>query len=193
VSAPANQAIPRGLRTVFLDRDGILNEKMPEGRYVTRREEFRLLPGVLRALRSLNDAGLRIVVVTNQRGIARGLSTLAQVKAIHEDFALRMQREGVRIDAFFICPHEEGECDCRKPLPGLFEQAVERFPDIDAQTSVMIGDSLSDMEFGRRLGMATILVDGGAEQRDVEDQQAAALADLRCVSLAEAVDALLSD
>jgi D-glycero-D-manno-heptose 1,7-bisphosphate phosphatase len=190
VNEIAHQPIPRNLRTVFLDRDGILNEKMPEGQYVRRWEQFRVLPGVLRALRRMNQAGLRVVVVTNQRGIARGLSTLAQIKAIHEDFALRLQREGGRIDAFFICPHDEGACNCRKPLTGLFEQAVARFPDIDAAASVMIGDSLSDMEFGRRLGMTTILVEGN-EQREPVDEQAAALADMRCASLGEAVEAVL--
>jgi D-glycero-D-manno-heptose 1,7-bisphosphate phosphatase len=182
-----NQA---ALRTVFLDRDGILNEKMPEGQYVTRWEEFRVLPGVPEALRRLNEAGLRAVVVSNQRGIAKGLYTAADLEVIHAEFQLLLEREGARIDAFFICPHEKHECNCRKPLPGLFEQAVARFPEINAATSVMIGDSIVDIEFGHRLGMKTILVD--TQHRAPGAEEAAKLADLHFASLPEAVDALLA-
>jgi D-glycero-D-manno-heptose 1,7-bisphosphate phosphatase len=203
VNEPATHPIPRGqfssglvsrgLGTVFLDRDGILNEKMPEGQYVTRWEEFHVLPGVPQALRRLNEAGMRVIVVTNQRGVARGLYTVADVGAIHSELQRVLKRESAHIDAFFICPHEEGACNCRKPLPGLYEQAVAQFPSIAPETGVMIGDSLSDMEFGRRLGMATILVDGGAQQRESSAGEAAALADMSCASLAEAVEALLDD
>jgi D-glycero-D-manno-heptose 1,7-bisphosphate phosphatase len=175
---------------VFLDRDGILNEKMPEHRYVTRWEEFRVLPGVPEALRRLNEAGLRVVVVSNQRGIAKGLYTAAELEAIHAQFQRLLEREGARIDAFFICPHEADECNCRKPLPGLFEQAVAWFPEISAARSVMIGDSPSDIEFGRRLGMKTILID--AQHRAEGAEEVATLADLRFGSLPEAVDALLA-
>jgi len=188
----ANPAWAAGLRTVFLDRDGILNQKMPEHRYVTRWEEFRVLPGVPAALRRLNDAGLRVVVVSNQRGIAKGLYTAADLEAMHSQFQQLLAGEGARIDAFFICPHETDECNCRKPLPGLFEQAVARFPEITAATSVMIGDSPTDVDFGRRLGMKTILVDGNEELRKPGGDEVAKLADLRFGSLAEAVDALLA-
>jgi D-glycero-D-manno-heptose 1,7-bisphosphate phosphatase len=185
----ANQTV---LRTVFLDRDGILNEKMPEHRYVTRWEEFRVLPGVPEALRRLNEAGLRVVVVSNQRGIAKGLYTAADLDAIHAKFQRLLELEGARIDAFFICPHEENECNCRKPLPGLFEQAVARFPEITAATSVMIGDSIVDIEFGRRLGMKTIFIDSDAHHRAPGAEESANLADLHFASLPEAVDALLA-
>jgi D-glycero-D-manno-heptose 1,7-bisphosphate phosphatase len=185
-----NLAWAANLRTVFLDRDGILNEKMPEHQYVTRWEEFRVRSGVQEALRRLNDAGLRVVVVSNQRGIAKGLYTAADLEAIHAKFRQLLEREGARIDGFFICPHEAGECNCRKPLPGLFELAVARFPEITAATSVMIGDSPTDVEFGRRLGMKTILVD--ARRSTPGDEEAAKPADLRFGSLAEAVDVLLA-
>jgi D-glycero-D-manno-heptose 1,7-bisphosphate phosphatase len=186
-----SQTIPRSLRTVFLDRDGILNEKMPEGRYVTRWEEFHVLPGVPEALRRFNEAGLRVIVVSNQRGIARELYTEADVDAIHADFQGELARAGAHIDAFFICPHDEGQCNCRKPLPGLFEQARARYPEITAATSVMIGDSLSDMEFGRQLGMATVLVEGDAKRRPAHAEEVARLADMHVASLAEAADGLL--
>lgn len=180
------------LRTAFLDRDGILNEKMPEGQYVTRWEEFRVLPGVPEALRRLNEAGVRVVVVSNQRGIARGLYSAADVAAIHAKFQEQIGLAGAHIDGFFICPHDKGECNCRKPLPGLFEQAVAQFPEITAATSAMIGDSISDIEFGRRLGMRTVFVEGDRERRKPGAEAAAELADLRCASLVEAVDVLLA-
>jgi D-glycero-D-manno-heptose 1,7-bisphosphate phosphatase len=192
VSDPVNQALPRALRTVFLDRDGILNEKMPEGQYVTRWEGFHMLPGVPEAVRRLNDAGLLTVVVSNQRGIAKGLYTSADVESIHAAFQRRLSEAGAHIDAFFICPHDHEECNCRKPLPGLFEQAVARFPEVTAASSVMIGDSLSDMEFGHRLGMATIFVDVDPQRRSPGAEEAGKLADMRLASLHDAVEALLS-
>lgn len=177
---------------MFLDRDGILNEKMPEGQYVTQWHEFRVLPGVPEALRRLNEAGLRVIVVSNQRGIALALYTKEEVAAAHAKFQQLLKSAGAHIDAFFICPHDKGECNCRKPLPGLFEQAVAQFPKITAKTSAMIGDSLSDIEFGRRLGMRTVFVEGNRERQKPGAESAAELADLRCSSLTEAVDALLA-
>src|SRR5208337_256857 len=128
--------------------------------------------------------------VSNQRGIAKGLYTSADLEAMHAQFERLLEREGARIDAFFICPHETGECNCRKPLPGLFEQAVAQFPEITAASSVMIGDSPTDVEFGRRLGMKTILID--AQDRTAGAEEVAQRADLRFGSLPEAVDALLA-
>jgi histidinol-phosphate phosphatase family protein len=186
-----------GIRSVFLDRDGVLNEKMPEGRYVTRPEEFRVLPGVAQAIRRLNEAGLGAVVVTNQRGIARGLYTLEDLEAIHAELQRILTREGAHIDGFFVCPHDEHSCNCRKPLPGLFEQAASKFPEITAATSAMIGDSLVDIEFGRRLRMKTIYIEGdtiesSAQLRRPIDAEAAKLADWRFASLPLAVDAILA-
>lgn len=191
VNHPAHPAIQRPLHTVFLDRDGILNEKMPEGQYVTRWEEFHMLPGVPEAVSRLNRAGLRVIVVSNQRGIARGLYTEADVESIHAAFQKQLERAGAHIDAFFVCPHSSGQCSCRKPLPGLFEQAVMRFPDISGETSLMVGDSLSDIEFGRRLSMATIFIDVDPRRRSPHAEEAAKLADMQAVSLLAAVDALL--
>ena len=194
------------VRTVFLDRDGVLNRKVPEGEYVTRWEDFHVLDGVVEALARLHRAGLRSIVVTNQRGIALGRYALADVDAMHAQFEKQLAAGGAHVDAIYVCPHDHGECNCRKPLPGLFEQAAARFPDISAATSVMIGDSLVDMEFGKRLGMRTILVDSapetgakdmGAKQESAEEnrasdaRKAAALANLRCSSLLEAVSAIL--
>jgi len=175
---------------VFLDRDGVLNEKLPEGSYVRTWSEFHLLPGVMEAIARLNHLGLRAIVVTNQQGIARGFYTAADVDAIHARLNGVLKEHGAHIDAFFVCPHDKGVCNCRKPLGGLFDQAVARFPEIKPETSVMIGDSLSDIEFGRRLGMLTVWIEGNAERRKPGGEKAAELADLRFASLPEAVEDL---
>ena len=166
---------------------------MPEGSYVASWDEFHLLPGVPEAIGRLNRAGLRVVVVSNQRGIARGLCTAADVDAIHSAFQSELKAKGAHVDGFYVCPHGNGECNCRKPLPGLFDQAVKDFPAIAAANSAMIGDSLSDIEFGRRLGMLTVFIDGDPERQPPSARAAAELADLRFPSLAEAVAALLTD
>jgi D-glycero-D-manno-heptose 1,7-bisphosphate phosphatase len=184
---------PHDLNAVFLDRDGVLNEKMPEGRYVTGWHEFHLLPGVPQAIARLNRAGLRVVVVSNQRGIALGLYTAADVEYIHASLQNLLKAHGAHLDAFYFCPHDKKECNCRKPLPGLFEQAAAQFPDLAAETSVMIGDSLSDIEFGRRLGMKTIFIEAAPEHQKPGAHLAAEMADLSSPSLPQAVELLLND
>ena len=184
--------IPHDLSAVFLDRDGVLNEKMPEGRYVTAWEDFHVLPGVPETLARLNRAGLRVIVVSNQRGIALGLYSASDVAAIHAAFQRLLSAHGARVDAFYICPHDKGQCNCRKPLPGLFEQAQADFPAISAAASVMIGDTPADIEFGRRLGMATIFIASDPARRKPGAVQVGPSADFRFNSLAQAVDALLT-
>ena len=133
------------------------------------------------------------MVVSNQRGIALGRYTAEDVRAIHSEFQAVLNRRGARIDGFYFCPHDKSECNCRKPLPGLFEQAVADFPEVRAETCVMIGDSVSDIDFGRRLGMHTIFLEGDKSRQKPGADTARELADWRFSSLPEAVDALLED
>jgi D-glycero-D-manno-heptose 1,7-bisphosphate phosphatase len=180
------------LNTVFLDRDGVINEKMPEGEYVRSVNELRLVPGVAAAVARLNRARLRVLVVSNQRGIALGLYGSRDVDAIHSALQEQLAVFGAHIDAFYICPHDRGACSCRKPLPGMFEQAQRDFDGITAAAGVMIGDSLSDMEFGRRTGMRTILIEGSGSGDASADERARHLADWTCASLPEAVEEILA-
>lgn len=180
------------INTVFLDRDGVLNEKAPEGEYVFRWEDFHVRDGVAEAIGWLNRAGLHTIVVTNQRGIALGLYTISDVKAVHHRFEKLLAERGARIDAFYVCPHDREECTCRKPLPGLYEQAAANFKDISAMRSVMIGDSLVDMEFGKGLGMKTVLIVGPEEHRAPGATKAEQLADVCCGSLIDAVNVILN-
>ncbi len=179
------------IRTCFLDRDGVLNRKMPEGKYVTRWSEFEVLPGVVEAIRRLNEAGIRVIVVSNQRGIARGLYTVQDVEEIHSRFHDLLMAHGAHIDRFYFCPHDQTGCDCRKPRPGMFHQAQRDFANIDAATSAMVGDSLSDIEFARNTGMLGIFINGDNRHQKPGSEQAALLADLQFHSLTEAVAALL--
>lgn len=192
VSVRENSAAPPALRAVFLDRDGVINRKMPEGRYVMQPDEFDELPGVPEAILQLNRAGLRVIVVTNQRGVALGLYTLTDVNAIHARLAAILAGSGAHIDGIYVCPHDKNQCNCRKPKPGLFEQALHDFPELTATASVMIGDSLSDIEFGRNVGMRTIYIEGDAEHRKPGWEKAAALADESFATLPDAVSALLA-
>jgi D-glycero-D-manno-heptose 1,7-bisphosphate phosphatase len=191
VNTPAFDRVARTLATVFLDRDGVLNRKVPEGRYVDRWEDFHVLAGVPEAISRLNQAGLRVIVVSNQRGIALGLYSRKDVDELHAAFQSQLSTQGAHVDGFFVCPHLVGQCDCRKPLPGLFDQAVAAFPEVIAATSAMIGDSLVDIEFGRRLGMATILVEEETEFPSPGAAIARDCADFRFPTLAAAVDGLL--
>ena len=152
----------------FLDRDGVINKKAPEGSYVTSWAEFEFLPGVPAALRALRDAGFQLIVVTNQRGIARGVMSQAAVDTIHERMNVALAEEGAAVDAVFVCPHDQGTCQCRKPGTALFAHALERFPDISLTGSLVVGDSIGDLEAGQRLGFMNFLVGTGERAAQIE-------------------------
>src|SRR3569833_3187526 len=103
---------------------------MPEGCYVRAIADFQLLPGVAEAIARLNGAGTRVIVVSNQRGIALGLYTADVVDSIHQHLKSQLALANAGIDAFFYCPHDKNSCNCRKPSTGLYEQAKARFPEI---------------------------------------------------------------
>lgn len=176
------------VRYVFLDRDGVLNRKMPEGVYVSDWAEFQWLPGAVEAVARMNRAGLTVIMVSNQRGIALGRFTAAQLELIHDNMQNHLARNGARLDAIYHCPHDYGECHCRKPDIGLFEKAMKDFPQINPNNSVVIGDSLSDIQAGRRLGMKTIFIQGEADRQKTGADTAATLADAVAGSLLQAVE-----
>jgi D-glycero-D-manno-heptose 1,7-bisphosphate phosphatase len=178
------------VRYIFLDRDGVLNRKQPEGAYVTSWERFEWLPGAVEALARMRAAGLILLLVTNQRGIALGRMSREDLEDIHQKMQADLTRHDARLHAIYFCPHDKNQCGCRKPDLGLFEQARKDFPDIRPENSVVIGDSISDIEAGRRLGMRTIFIDGNPETQKAGAGEAAALASAVAGSLLEAVDLL---
>ncbi len=179
-------------KTIFLDRDGVINQKQPEGEYVSSWKQFILLPGVAEAIVALKQAGKRVIVVTNQRGVALGRYTAEDVLAIHKQLQQLLATHGAQVDAFYFCPHDKKQCQCRKPLPGMFEQARAEFPLITANSSVMVGDSLSDIEFGLGVGMPTVFIQGDSEHRKPGWERGAELADFVAADLPDAVRQLLS-
>jgi D-glycero-D-manno-heptose 1,7-bisphosphate phosphatase len=176
------------VRYVFLDRDGVLNRKLPEGAYVSDWAQFQWLPGAVEAVARMNRAGLTVIVVSNQRGIALGRVSVEQLDLIHDQVRSHLALHGARLDAIYYCPHDHGECNCRKPGTGLFEQAAKDFPQVDAANSVVIGDSLSDIQAGHRLGMRTIFIQGEPDRQKAGAQAAASLADGVADSLQQAVE-----
>jgi D-glycero-D-manno-heptose 1,7-bisphosphate phosphatase len=172
---------------VFLDRDGVLNRQPPEGRFVTCAEELELLPGVEDAVAALNRSGRKVIVVTNQRGIALGLYSHDDLARMHAQLRERLAARGAHLDGIYVCPHDEGQCNCRKPLTGLFEQAFLDFPAARPENSLMAGDSLCDIEAGLRLGMKTVFIAGNGETSATEADRARTLAQLSVASLPELV------
>lgn len=167
---------------LFLDRDGVINQRLP-GAYVQDPRQFTFLPGVVEALRMLRAVFSRIVVVTNQQGIGKGLMTDQQLQMVHRYMRMHLAEAGVELDGIYWCPELASQPgNCRKPAPTLAHQARADWPDIEFSQSIMVGDSRSDIEFGARLNMLTVLV----ETKTEEQGQWAAIADLihyRCSSL----------
>ena len=173
----ANAKRPSAL---LLDRDGVINRKPPEDRWVSSWEEFNFLPGALEALAVVAAAGIRTIVITNQRGVARGAVSVRALQQIHDRMRAEIAAAGGRIDAVYYCPHEGG-CACRKPGTALLQRAARELG-IELSRSVLIGDRLSDIQAGAAVRAATILVSSEAE-----DPLARILADHIAADLGDAV------
>ena len=148
-------------KAIFLDRDGTINKMVG---FITKPEQFELLPGVAKAIKAINKSGYLAIVITNQPVIARGDCTFEQLQTIHNKMETELGKEGAFVDAIYVCPHHtdkgfSGErpeykcdCDCRKPKPGLLLQAAKDF-NIDLSQSYMIGDSDGDVKAGENAGV----------------------------------------
>lgn len=143
--------------TVFLDRDGVINKGAPPHQYIQSPEDFVLLPKAADGVEMLNRAHFLTILVTNQRGIGRGLFTKAQLDAVHEHMNRLLNEHGAHLDKIYCCPHMDGVCRCRKPDIGLLEAAQKEF-DIDKNACWMVGDSESDILCGKRFGAKTVLI-----------------------------------
>jgi histidinol-phosphate phosphatase family protein len=145
-------------KCIFLDRDGVINEKAPKDDYIKSWNEFEFLHGVKEAIKRLNKAGFLVIVITNQRGVAKGLMTEEDLKDIHTKLIKELKKSGARIDSIYYCPHDEKDnCNCRKPKIGMFLKAKEDF-NIDLNKSWLVGDSNSDIIAGQKAGCKTILI-----------------------------------
>lgn len=144
--------------TLFLDRDGVINVRLIDD-YVKNINEFEFLPGVLDAFKIFTEKFGRIIIVTNQQGVGKGLMTLQDVDTVHQFMTKEIEAQKGRIDAIYVCPQLKSDPDnFRKPSPRMAYMAQHDFPEIDFDKSIMIGDSNSDIEFGKNAGMYTILI-----------------------------------
>jgi D-glycero-D-manno-heptose 1,7-bisphosphate phosphatase len=140
-------------RAAFLDRDGVLNRRAPEHDYVKSPAEFAWLAGAREGVLRLNREGWLVLVVTNQRGVARGLMTARDVEAIHARAQRELEAIGAHVDAFYYCPHgDEDGCACRKPAPGLILRAAQDWR-VDLGASFLVGDDERDLLAARRAGV----------------------------------------
>lgn len=182
-AAPRREA---PIRWVFLDRDGTLNVKPPDGEYIEHPDAMELLPGAAEAVRMLNKAGLWTGVVTNQRGVALGRMSTTDLDAVHERLMRLLRVEGACVDAIYACPHGLDECDCRKPHPGLLLRAQSEHPALDFAHAAIVGDSASDVQAGRRLGLTTVWLSTS------EDDLARRAADHVVLDLVQAANLLIT-
>lgn len=147
------------LDTLFLDRDGVINVKLEE-RYVRNSNEFEFMQGALVAISKLSKLFKRILIVTNQQGIGKGIMTEDDLNLLHSFMTSEIGKLNGKINKIYFCPHLDTEnCNCRKPNPGMINQAIADFPEIDRQNSYLIGDSDSDIEAGNRMKLNTVKVD----------------------------------
>ena len=153
--------------TLFIDRDGVINDEKHLD-YIHTWDEFTFYDGVKEALKIFNEKFGIIVMVTNQRGVAKGLTKLEDLQLIHKNMLQEIKDSGGRINKIYFCP--EMESPNRKPNPGMGLQAIKDFPKIDLSKSIMIGNTLSDMKFGRNLGVAiNIFLPTTRKEVDVND------------------------
>ena len=165
--------LPSDLKpAVFLDRDGTINEQMG---YINHISRFQLLPGVIEAIKRLNEASVPVVVVTNQSGLARGYFPESLLVKVHEKMNRLLAEGGAHLDGIYICPHHpEGKleehrvtCQCRKPKPGLVLRAADELG-LDPARSFVVGDRWSDLKTARNCGATPVLVLTGYGRGDLE-------------------------
>lgn len=146
---------------VLLDRDGTLNVHRPG--YVSDPADLELLPGAGQAVATLNRAGCAVVLVTNQRGMATGDPTRAELLGVHRSLVAKLSEAGAHLDAIQLCPHAANSCDCRKPRGGLLREALRRAPWAAPGRCLLLGDQCSDLQAARSAAVAAMRVDGGAD------------------------------
>lgn len=149
------------MQTIFLDRDGVINRNSAPGDYVKTWKEFHFLPGALTAIARLTQAGFRLLVITNQACISKGIVSSSMMHEIHTRMVQEVDRAGGHLEAVLCCPHLEGAgCGCRKPAPGLLRRAQMEYR-VDLGQAILVGDSVRDVQTGAAAGVPTIMVLSG--------------------------------
>jgi D-glycero-D-manno-heptose 1,7-bisphosphate phosphatase len=180
-------------KAVFIDRDGVINQKPREGEYVTSWDDFHILPEVAEAITLLKKAGYAVVVVTNQRCVAKGLLAASELEEMHERMRESLSHLGAMLDGIYYCPHDyESLCNCRKPAPGMLLEAAQAH-DLDLPSSWMVGDSEIDIQAGKNAGCKTARVLGAGEKSNAGSRAArnANRAEITASSLLDSVQQIL--
>ncbi len=172
-------------RTLFLDRDGVINYEKNND-YIHHWEEFRFYPGAPEAIAGLSRVFDLILIVTNQKGVGKGVTKEAELARIHENMTREIADAGGRIDAIYYCPDTDNESPNRKPNPGMAWQAKADFPQIDFAGSLMVGNNLSDLIFGRNAGMKTAFLRTTLPEQVIPE----GLADIEAASLPDLLEKL---
>jgi len=187
---PNSQRNTSRLKSIFLDRDGVINEDRAD--YVKNVSELRIFSCAPPAIRRLNDAGYQVIVVSNQQGVAKGIVSWEDLRRLQDEIDRSLDEVGARIAAYYYCTHSADEgCLCRKPKPGMLTQAASEH-DIDLGSTFMIGDAERDLIAGSEAGCRTILVLSGHTRRNEVDNLICK-PDFVADDLAMAVDYLLSE
>ncbi|HEX3017796.1 MAG TPA: D-glycero-beta-D-manno-heptose 1,7-bisphosphate 7-phosphatase [Caproicibacter sp.] len=178
------------MKTIFLDRDGVINEDRDD--YVKGVKELKIFPFVPQSIKRLNDAGLQVFVVSNQQGIAKGLFSRNDLNEMKNEIDRQVEQAGGKIEKYYFCMHLASDgCSCRKPKPGLLIKAANEY-NFDTKESIMIGDSERDIIAGKNAGCKTILVlTGKLNQEEAENMESKPNYVAR--NLADAVDYILRD
>ncbi len=153
------------IKLIILDRDGVINFDSPD--YIKSPDEWQAVPGSLAAIAKINHAGINVCVATNQSGIARGYYSLSTLSDIHDKMCRELKAVGGHLDAIFFCPHgPDDHCNCRKPQPGLYQQALDYFK-VEAAEALVIGDSARDIEAAHTLGCQAMLVKSNKDVAEI--------------------------
>lgn len=156
--------------TLFLDRDGVINHEKHED-YIHTWDEFKFYDGATEAIKIFTKKFNRILVVTNQRGVGKGLTKLDDLHTIHANMLEEIVRTGGHLDAIYYCSELDNDNPYRKPNPRMGLEAVKEFPDIDLSKSIMVGNTINDMQFGRNLGVYTIFLPTTRPEVKVNDER----------------------
>ena len=154
--------------TLFLDRDGVINHEKHED-YIHTWDEFRFYEGVKEAMKIFSGIFKYVIVITNQRGVGRGKTRLEDLHTIHANMREEIEINEGRIDAIFYCTELDDDNPFRKPNPGMGQQAMKQFPEVDITKTIMVGNTMSDMKFGRNLGAYTVFLPTTRPEVDVND------------------------
>ena len=157
--------------TLFLDRDGVINVKL-EGKYVQNFSEFEFISGSLSAISKLSQLFFRIIIITNQQGIGKGIMTQFDLNTLHFKMQQKIEDYGGRIDKIYYCPHLESDnCLCRKPKPGMILEAKKKYK-IDLNSSFLIGDRFTDIQAAKNTGCKSIFIDRNYNEKKPIFQEA---------------------